>query len=59
MVNYFIIWALKNRIVVLFIAAEVLYSYGIMMSQTVVTVLMGLSSVNVAINAQLLKIKLA
>lgn len=53
-----LIWATAYNSFSIPLAAGVLYSYGIMMSPAVGAVLMSLSTVIVAINAQLLKRKI-
>ena len=50
-------WATGYNVVALPLAAGVLYSYGILLSPAAGAVLMSLSTVIVAINAGMLKIK--
>jgi len=54
-----LIWATAYNAVAIPLAAGILYSYGIMMSPAVGAILMSLSTIIVAFNAQLLKRKIA
>jgi Cu2+-exporting ATPase len=51
-------WATGYNVIAIPLAAGVLYNYGIVLSPAVGAVLMSLSTIIVAINAQLLKIKI-
>jgi Cu2+-exporting ATPase len=53
-----LVWATAYNVVALPLAAGVLYSQGILVSPAVGAIVMSLSTVIVAINAQLLKYKL-
>ncbi len=52
-------WAAGYNILAIPLAAGVLYNWGIMLSPAVGAVLMSLSTIVVAINAQLLKSKMS
>lgn len=51
-------WASGYNILAIPLAAEVIYNFGIVLSQAVGAILMSLSTVIVAINARLLKIRI-
>jgi P-type Cu2+ transporter len=52
-----LVWATGYNVIALPLAAGVLYQYGIMLSPAIGAVLMSVSTVVVALNAQLLKVR--
>jgi P-type Cu2+ transporter len=52
-----LVWATRYNVVALPLAAGVLYNYGVVLSPAVGAALMAVSTIIVAINASMLKVK--